>query len=203
VLIAVADADTRELYRECLRTTGCDVIDAVDGRDALVSALVHRPSLVITDSRLPIFDGYQLLDVLRRDALTGGVPVLVLTAESRDSELQRARKSGADSVLVKPISPDALLREVQRLLNQNPELDRPSGDTASPRRQAKARRTNTLTTEAAPPVLMCPRCDRPLNYEHSDMGGVRNLAEQWDTFACPSCGLFEYRHRTRQLRKLA
>ena len=77
VLIAVADADTRELYRECLRTTGCDVIDAVDGRDALVSALVHRPSLVITDSRLPIFDGYQLLDVLRRDALTRGVPVLV------------------------------------------------------------------------------------------------------------------------------
>ena len=110
--------------------------------------------------------------------------------------------SGADSVLVKPISPDALLREVQHLLNQNPELDRPSVGTASRPRQAKARGTNAPTPAVAPPSLRCPECDRPLNYERN-MGGVRNLAEQWDTFACVSCGLYEYRHRTRRLRKLA
>lgn len=80
---------------------------------------------------------------------------------------------------MKPISPDALLREVQRLLNQHPELDRQSRDTASHRETSEGSGYEHATRAAAPPCLMCPGCDRPLNYEHSNIGGVRNLAEQW------------------------
>ena len=71
VLVVDADDETRSHYRESLRVAGCDVIDAVDGRDALVKALSVRPTLVITETRLPTFDGYapahfQLGLVLRR-----------------------------------------------------------------------------------------------------------------------------------------
>jgi CheY-like chemotaxis protein len=97
ILIADADSDTRALYRECLRALEGDVVDAVDGRAALVSALVHRPSLVITDTRLAGFDGYHLCDVLRRDVVTWTVPILVVTSEAMPSELARARDAGADA----------------------------------------------------------------------------------------------------------
>ncbi len=52
--------------------------------------------------------------------------------------------------------------------------------------------------------MTCPRCDRPLLYEKSHVGGVnaREL-EQWDYFECPQgCGTFQYRQRTRKLRRV-
>lgn len=209
VLVADGDPDTRSLYREWLkRLAGCDVVDAVDGRDALVKALSVRPTLVITETRLPFFDGYRLCEILRRDSVTRGVPILVVTAETRPTELERARDAGADVVLSKPVAPDALLTAIQRLLRHPAKTPRDStGSTptvASGKTLAKAHsRFETKTPPAQPPALLCPSCDRPLTYECSHVGGVSNRhPEQWDDYACPaSCGTFVYRHRTRRLRR--
>ena len=111
VLIADADDHTRSRLGESLTRAGCDVVEALDGRDALVKALSQRPTLVMTEARLPILDGYALCDVLRRDSVTRTVPILVVTAETRPSELIRARRAGANAVLSKPVTPEALLAE--------------------------------------------------------------------------------------------
>lgn len=212
ILVADADDDTRALYRESLSLAGCDVVDAADGRDALVKALTHRPTLVITETQLPIFDGYTLCEVLRRDSMTRTVPILVVTEEKHPPELDRARDAGADSVLTKPVSPDALLNEVQRLLRRPPMPSKETGtrkDTAAPLAErpkslAKAHlRFETTAPPAQPPELICPSCDRPLLYECSHVGGVSTRhAEQWDDYTCSSCGTFIYRHRTRKLRRV-
>jgi two-component system chemotaxis response regulator CheY len=212
ILVADADADMRALYRESLQLAGCDVVDAADGRDALVKALSVRPTLVITETRLPIVDGYALCDVLRRDAQTRTVPILVVTAETRPTQLDRARAADVDGVLTKPITSDQLLEEIRRVLGRG-EHSPPLRDTANPPQDKQARtsqtkahlRAQTIEPPAAPPALTCPSCDRPLNYEHSHVGGVsRRHAEQWDTYTCPaSCGTFEYRQRTRKLRRVA
>lgn len=210
VLVADADDDTRSLYRDSLRRAGCDVVDAADGRDALVKALSHRPTIVITETRLPIFDGYALCEILRHDSVTRGVPILVVTTETRPSELDRARYAGADCVLHKPVSLDALFQEIQRLV-QCPERPSECAPWIRPSSQrnktlAKAhRRFETTAPPAHPPELACPSCDRPLLYDGSHIGGVSSKhAEQWDRYTCPaSCGTFEYRQRTRRLRCLA
>jgi hypothetical protein len=64
-------------------------------------------------------------------------------------------------------------------------------------------RVITTTPSIPTPDLWCPRCDRPLDYQRSFVGGVsQRQLEQWDEFECPSkCGVFEYRHRTRKLRR--
>jgi twitching motility two-component system response regulator PilG len=116
ILVADADAAARAFYRESLKGSPCDVVDAMDGRVALVKALVHRPSLVITETRLPLCDGYALCEVLRTDSTTRQVPILVVTSETRLSSLHRARAAGADAVLVKPVSPETLLVVIQGLL---------------------------------------------------------------------------------------
>jgi hypothetical protein len=66
------------------------------------------------------------------------------------------------------------------------------------------RRGETDAPPAPPPALVCPDCDRALDYKSSQVGGVsaRN-AEQWDYFICSrGCGTFQYRQRTRKLRKV-
>ena len=207
VLLADADADTRLLYRESLQPAGCDVVDAADGRDALVKALSVRPTLVITETRLPILDGYALCEILRRDSITRSVPILVVTTEARPTELDRARDAGADVVLTKPVPLDVLLKEIQRLLQPSPNESGKAARVSKEHRRTplvKAHlRFETITPPATPPDLMCPSCDTKLTYNCSHVGGVSNRhPEQWDDYTCPaSCGTFVYRHRTRKLRR--
>jgi hypothetical protein len=65
------------------------------------------------------------------------------------------------------------------------------------------KRSNRVTREppTRPPELFCPECGRSLQYRHTVLAGV-DPPERWDIFACPDCGLFEYRHRTRKLRRI-
>jgi hypothetical protein len=66
------------------------------------------------------------------------------------------------------------------------------------------RRFDTSTPPVAPPLLCCPNCDQPLQYVSSHIGGVNaRFSEQWDYYACHNgCATFEYRQRTRRLRRV-
>jgi len=216
VLLVEPDEDVRALYRDALRAEGWSVVEAADGRDALTMALVSPPALVITEIRLPIVSGPALCEILRRDCITSTVPIIVVTAAARDAALDRPDLIGADRILAKPATPDRLLDEVRRLIAVGRTLPRDHAGTSDPapappvssrtKRIALTKlhqRFATTEPPASPPSLFCPSCDRPLVYEHSDIGGVSSKnGEQWDTFTCASCGRFEYRHRTRKLRQV-
>jgi hypothetical protein len=66
-------------------------------------------------------------------------------------------------------------------------------------------RHDTTSPPLPPPALICPQCDQLLAYQHSHIGGVSaRHAEQWDYYECPTgCGMFQYRERTRKLRKVS
>jgi CheY-like chemotaxis protein len=224
ILVADPDGDNRTLYHEALRAAGYAVTEASDGRAALTEALTRPPALLLMELRLPLVDGYRLCEVLRRDPATRSLPILVVTAETRERELRRIRDAGANAVLVKPAVPDVVLREVERWLldardarQLSPEATAETGATAwAPANAgtgAESRRRTTfvkahtrfVTTKPplTPPALMCPSCDRALAYEESYVGGVsQRHAEQWDYYGCSECGTFQYRQRTRKLRRL-
>jgi CheY-like chemotaxis protein len=210
ILIVEGDADTRALYRESLEPLKADLIDAADARSALVSALVQPPSLVITDTRLPGFDGYHLCDVLRRDGATRTVPILMVTSEWTASELQRAHDAGADRVLIKPLARKTLLQEVARLLRLPRDRRPPHKSTTNDSgRRITKRAAHLREMTPHPPIsprdLLCPSCDWELTYQHSYLGGVSiKHPEQWDRYTCRrNCGTFEYRVRTRRLRRVS
>src|SRR5262249_4375082 len=114
VLTADPDADARALYRRALGH-GFDFIEASDGRDALVKALVRVPALVVTEIHLPVMGGIALCEILRRDRTTARVPIVVATAERRLNDLSRAHEY-ADVVLPKPTDGSAFAAECLRLL---------------------------------------------------------------------------------------
>ena len=70
------------------------------------------------------------------------------------------------------------------------------------RRMARLRDRVSSEVRLRPaPALVCPGCCVQLRFDSSHIGGVRR-DEQWDYFTCDSCGQFEYRHRTRKLRRV-
>jgi DNA-binding response OmpR family regulator len=226
LLLVVRDDAARHLYAEYFRTTGTEeVLEAHDAPDALAKAISRRPDVIVTETQLVPFDGYELCTLLRRDPATCLAPIVVLTNETSLTALRRARQAGADVVLRKPCDPDLLRREIRalrqrsRMLRQHAaelkeRLDRQlQKSNALHERSAEHRRKllsrtflrhATTTPEALPPVLVCPECDCTLVYKRSHLGGVsERYREQWDYLDCPrSCGTFQYRHRTRTLRKV-
>lgn len=208
ILIAASDDDTRA-YRESLRSLNSDIIATSDGRQALVAALARPPTIVITDARLPLIDGYSLCEILRHDVSTRSVPILVVIGEARPAEVDRFYRAGADRVLTKPCLPTTFIAEVLRLCDP---VTRYCDDLLKSARtraiQAFRHRSHEQRITTSPPWIpprsRCPTCDRELRYERSHIGGVRTHAEQWDDFICPGCtGVFEYRHRTRKLRRVS
>jgi hypothetical protein len=133
---------------------------------------------------------------------------VILTGDTFTADLDRARQSGADTVMTKPCLPDQLFEEIRRLARRGPTLPALDGIPARMRKASlkdPGLRRDTTAPPAAPPALFCPNCDRLLVYERSHIGGVGGRAtEQWDYFNCPGgCGTFQYRSRTRKLRRIS
>jgi CheY-like chemotaxis protein len=209
VLVVDGDADNRELYRDSFTLSGWLVTEAVDGREALVQALIAKPWVIVTELRLPLIDGVSLCEILRRDKVTAAVPILVVTSETRPGQLARAERAGANAVLIKPSTPDIVIAETVRLVRAATmntrstfrELPSPAG-----RRTAlvKAHHRHATTMPDVPPInLMCPVCTQPLRYQETFVGGVNSRhSERWDYYECTRCGRFQYRYRTRKLRQV-
>ena len=214
VLFVDQDDDNRAMYGQYMKAANWIVEEAVDGRDALAKALALRPDLIVTEIRLPGIDGFELCKLLRRDFATRAIPILVVTGDAYKRDLELARSAGATSVLLKPCVPEELLAEAIRLLEASREPSAPAAVAAPPeaqpqegprRRLSRSHvRGQTAAPPAVPPGLICPQCDRPLDYKSSQVGGVSaHNAEQWDYFVCErGCGTFQYRQRTRKLRKV-
>ena len=213
------------MYVESLKLANWAVVEAIDGPEALALALARRPDVIIADSHLPGISGRELCRLLRVDLATRATPIVLVTSDTMARELEPLRASGASSVMIKPCLPETLLSESVRLLEDSRTVResvtaaaeaRPTLLTDSARRlneaELRARRMMSRTHQrgetdvppSSPPELICPECDRPLDYKSSQVGGVSvRHAEQWDYFFCPSgCGTFQYRQRTRKLRKM-
>ena len=220
-LLVDRDDDTRAMYAEFLRLASCDVEQAADGRQALAIAISRQPHIVITETHLPGIDGFDLCRLLRADRATRSTPIIVVTGDGYAADIQRAREAGATEVLIKPCLPEVLLAATKQLLEQVGAVrDRAEtcADAASKidrarllesrLRRTRAVRVDRRRTESPPlppPPLTCPQCEASLAYEHSHIGGVSaSRSEQWDYYSCPrGCGVYQYRQRTRKVRKVA
>src|SRR5690606_26459028 len=81
ILLADDNRDMRE-YVTRLLSSSYDVVAVNDGRAALEAARRHRPDLVLTDIMMPDVDGFALLELLRDDPMTAGIPVMLLSARA-------------------------------------------------------------------------------------------------------------------------
>ena len=117
VVLLVDDyADAREMYAFYLARHGYRVEQAADGHEAWAKAQQVAPSVILLDLSLPGIDGWQLAQMLKQDARTAGIPIIALTAHALNGERARALASGCDAFVTKPCLPEALVAELQRVL---------------------------------------------------------------------------------------
>ena len=127
ILVVDDEPDILSLNRLILEREGWQVITSGDGVDAIQKAIDRRPDLIILDVMMPRMNGYQVCRLLKSDQQTAGIPIIICTVRSLESEKMYAFTSGADHYLTKPFDPSELVRLVRAVL-----ADRP----AQPRRDA-------------------------------------------------------------------
>lgn len=115
-ILTVDDSESvRSLVSSALRQAGFDVVEAVDGADAL-DKVSGGFDLVITDINMPNIGGIELLAQLRARQDTRFTPVLVLTTESQRTLREQAVSAGASGWVVKPFEPASLVAVVRRFI---------------------------------------------------------------------------------------
>lgn len=116
MLLVEDNEDNRTIYSTVLRYLGYQVIEAVDGLEAIALARSERPDIVLMDISIPGIDGWEATRVLREDPATRAIPIVALTAHALADDRERAAKAGFTSYLAKPIEPNAVVAEVRRLI---------------------------------------------------------------------------------------
>lgn len=118
VLIADDDADILELFHTVLERAGYGPIAATDGEEALRLARERLPRACILDVVMPRLGGLDVLRVLRSEAATAHMPVLMLSASVQNPDVEAALKAGANDYLTKPFSYTELLDRLTRVLDE-------------------------------------------------------------------------------------
>ena len=101
VLLVEDDVALRDIYSARFMAEGYDVVTASDGEMALTQAVKEKPGLIILDVMMPKISGFDVLDILRATPETKDTKVIMMTALSQDSDIDKGKNLGADEYLVK------------------------------------------------------------------------------------------------------
>ena len=116
-ILVVDDKETsRELLRAVLENAGYAVSEAADGGEAIKKVHAENPDLILLDLQMPVLDGYQVLERLRRDTRHATLPIIALTASAMEGDREKAFAAGFTAHLAKPVGLAELRGEIQRLL---------------------------------------------------------------------------------------
>jgi two-component system phosphate regulon response regulator PhoB len=118
ILVVDDEPEIAALVAYHLARAGYQVSTAGTGPDAVRMAREQRPALVVLDLMLPGMSGYDVLELLRRDAATSGIAVLMLTARRDEEDRVRGLSLGADDYVTKPFSPHELVLRVGAILRR-------------------------------------------------------------------------------------
>ncbi len=118
VLVADDDEGLRQLMRMVLRHEGFEVIEAVNGLEALARAQDCDPTVILLDVMMPGMDGLAVCRNLKSDQRFDGVPVIFVTAIDDIKQRNASRELGADDYIKKPIGPRELVARVRGVLER-------------------------------------------------------------------------------------
>lgn len=100
ILVVDDDLTLRELYSERLKQEGYAVVEASDGEEA-ISKAQELPSLIILDIMMPKVNGIDVMQKLKADEKTKGIPIIVLTALIQEIDKVKSLMTNRDSYLIK------------------------------------------------------------------------------------------------------
>jgi DNA-binding response OmpR family regulator len=119
ILVAEDQHTILNLIEFKLKNSGYNVIVVEDGLSALEKARTLRPDMILLDVMMPLMTGFEVLSELKKDSTTKGIPVLIITAQTREDEVIKGLELGADDYILKPFSPNELVARIKTAFLRN------------------------------------------------------------------------------------
>lgn len=116
-ILLVEDNETnREMLTRRLERRGFEVINAVDGENAIAVAQAARPDLILMDMNLPVVDGLTATKSLKASPETSAIPIIALTAHAMAGDREKAMAAGCDDYDTKPVEFSRLMEKIKACL---------------------------------------------------------------------------------------
>jgi CheY-like chemotaxis protein len=141
-LIVDDHAYSRRLTRSMLTGFGSrEVYESGNGIEAFELARTVMPGMIITDLMMPIFSGLRFIEMVKEpQSPVHHIPVVVLSGYLTKPATLAVKGSGADELLVKPVSPKALYQHITRIMLRHQRADQPSASASNQKRRADPQR---------------------------------------------------------------
>ena len=121
VLIVDDNADIRTYLRSILQGQ-YRLLEAEDGKRGLELAREQVPDLIVSDVMMPVMNGLEFCQQVKKDVISSHIPVILLTARALEKHQIEGYESGADAYITKPFSPELLLARIDNLLHSRHQL---------------------------------------------------------------------------------
>jgi two-component system phosphate regulon response regulator PhoB len=125
ILVVDDEPDVLDLVTYNLNQAGFQTETAIDGADALRKARSTEPDLIVLDLMLPEMDGLEVCKLLRRDAKTSAIPIIMLTARANEIDRIVGLELGATDYVPKPFSPRELVLRIKKRLEEQKTPEAP------------------------------------------------------------------------------
>lgn len=122
ILVADDVEQNRKLIKESFDATFIEVIEAVDGQDAIEKVKTYPIDLILMDIRMPVLDGYTATRIIKESS---NIPIIALTASIMLEELTKIKEQRFDGYLRKPVSQNELYSELAKFLKYTPKSSTP------------------------------------------------------------------------------
>jgi len=117
-ILVVEDVEfNRDLMVQLLEES-YEVVTATDGVEGIELAERERPDLILMDLSLPVLDGWEATRRIKANEALKGIPIIALTAHAMSGDEEKARQSGCDDYLSKPLDEELLFEKLARFLGQ-------------------------------------------------------------------------------------
>jgi two-component system, cell cycle response regulator DivK len=117
-ILIVEDVDfNRDLIVQLLEDD-YEILTAADGAEGIRLAEGERPDLILMDLSLPVIDGWEATRQIKANATLKHIPIIALTAHAMRGDEEKARESGCDDYLSKPLDEDVLFAKLAKFLGQ-------------------------------------------------------------------------------------
>ena len=117
-VLVVDDSSTmRALLGVALRSAGCTVVEARDGKEALEKLGAAPVDLIVSDCIMPIMDGISFVRAVKQRPDLQMIPIIMLTTESQGSQIREGRALGVQAWITKPFRPEKFIEAVRRVLS--------------------------------------------------------------------------------------
>lgn len=118
ILVIDDEPSLRDMLEDILTMEGFQVVTAVNGEDGLKKIYKENPDLILLDCSMPVLDGYEVLERMRKDPVLYSKPVIMLTVLSGEYDEIKGLELGADDYITKPFRTAQLLARINSVIER-------------------------------------------------------------------------------------